>query len=151
VNTGKCFWKHGDKFMDKEFESRYKKAVENAERSERDEPRAKSARFDAKTGRVKVELQNGTVFIFPTKLVEGLANADADELKSIDLTPAGDGLRWDVLDVDLSLVGLMMGIFGGRRWMSELGRSGGRSTSDAKKAAARSNGKLGGRPKSKAV
>lgn len=137
--------------MEKEFESRYKKAIENAERSDREEPRAKSARFDARTGRVKVELQNGTVFIFPTKLVEGLADADGDDLKGISLTPAGDGLRWDDLDIDLSLTGLMMGIFGGRNWMSELGRSGGRSRSDAKKAAAKSNGKLGGRPKSRAV
>ena len=137
--------------MDKEFESRYKKAIENAERGDREEPRAKSARFDARTGRVKVEMHNGTVFIFPTKLVEGLADADADTLKSISLTPAGDGLRWEALDVDLSLAGLMMGIFGGRGWMSELGRQGGRSVSDAKKAAARSNGKLGGRPKRRAV
>lgn len=137
--------------MDKEFESRYRKAIENAERSDREEPRAKLARFDARTGRVKVELHNGTTFIFPTKLVEGLADADADDLRNISLTAAGDGLRWDFLDVDLSLAGLMMGIFGGRRWMSELGRSGGRSRSDAKKAAARSNGKLGGRPKRRAV
>ena len=137
--------------MDKEFESRYKKAIANAERSDREEPRAKSARFDSRTRRVKVELQNGTVFIFPTKLVEGLADAEVDDLRSISLTPAGDGLRWEGLDVDLSLTALMMGIFGGRNWMSELGRQGGRSVSDAKKAAARSNGKLGGRPKRRAV
>ena len=137
--------------MDKEFESRYKKAIANAERSDREEPRAKSARFDSRTRRVKVELQNGTVFIFPTKLVEGLADAEVDDLRSISLTAAGDGLRWEGLDVDLSLTALMMGIFGGRNWMSELGRQGGRSVSDAKKAAARSNGKLGGRPKRRAV
>ena len=37
------------------------------------EPRAVAARYDAKTGRVVVELTNGATFAFPPALVEGSA------------------------------------------------------------------------------
>ena len=135
--------------MDKGFEARYNRAVAEAKISDQSEPRAKSARYDVRSGRVRVELENETTFIFPVGLVEGLAGAEATSLKDVSVTPAGDGLRWDDLDIDLSLTGLMMGVFGGRRWMSELGRIGGKASSAAKTNAAKINGRLGGRPKRK--
>jgi hypothetical protein len=42
-------------------------------------------------------------------------------------------------------------VFGTEAWMRELGRAGGRSTSDAKAAAARENGRRGGRPRKDAA
>lgn len=56
----------------------------------------------------------------------------------------GYGLHWEELDVDLSLPGLMAGIFGTRTWMA---RRAGQATSAAKAAAARANGAKGGRPR----
>ncbi|MHB8141548.1 MAG: hypothetical protein ACYDHD_09945 [Vulcanimicrobiaceae bacterium] len=41
--------------------------------------------------------------------------------------------------------------FGNRRWMSELGKIGGRSRSDAKTRAARTNGRKSGRPRKHAA
>lgn len=41
----------------------------------------------------------------------------------------------------------MNGVFGTRKWMSELARRAGRATSPAKAAAARANGAKGGRPR----
>jgi hypothetical protein len=49
--------------------------------------------------------------------------------------------------VDHFVPGLLNHIFGTSRWMAELGRRGGSSTSAIKAAAARANGKKGGRPK----
>jgi hypothetical protein len=45
----------------------------------------------------------------------------------------------------------MQGLFGSKRWMAaQLGAEGGRARSEAKAAAARSNGARGGRPRKSA-
>jgi hypothetical protein len=111
------------------------------------EPRARSARYQKSTGRVVVELNNGCLFAFPAQLGEGLKGASAAELAKVEVLPGGSGLHWEALDVDLSVPGLVAGIFGSRRWMAELGRAGGSATSAAKAAAARANGRKGGRPR----
>jgi hypothetical protein len=59
----------------------------------------------------------------------------------------GTALRWPDLDVVLYIPALMKGVFGTKKWMSELGRAGGKATSAAKAQAARENGAKGGRPK----
>lgn len=111
------------------------------------EPRAKSARYDRKTARVVVELISGATFIFPAELGQGLTGATPDDLADIEIVSGGYGLHWEKLDADLAVPSLMMGRFGSQKWMSELGRAGGRSTSARKAEAARLNGKKGGRPR----
>ena len=115
----------------------------NAVRTE--EPRASKARFDAKRGRVIVELTNGCTFAFPPQLAQGLQSATNEQLARIEILGAGFGLHWEDLDVDLSIPGLLGGIFGTRAHMARLA---GRSTSPAKAEAARRNGAKGGRPRS---
>ena len=69
-------------------------------------------------------------------------------MSPIAISPTGLGVHWPRLDADLYLPALMEGVFGTRRWMAQqLGKSGGSSTSLVKRQAARSNGKLGGRPR----
>ncbi|MCK7499535.1 MAG: hypothetical protein MZW92_60910 [Comamonadaceae bacterium] len=52
------------------------------------------------------------------------------------------------LDADLYIPGLLEGFLGSKRWMAaEIGKIGGTASTEAKAAAARQNGKLGGRPK----
>lgn len=63
--------------------------------------------------------------------------------------PAGTGISWPQLDVDVSVPGLAMEIFGSKTWMRELAKRAGSATSAAKAAAARANGKKGGRPRGK--
>jgi hypothetical protein len=70
---------------------------------------------------------------------------------NVELTPSGKGLRWDEPDLDLSIQGLLLGIFGSQVWMKEIAAKGGQSKSERKAAAARANGKKGGRPKKAAV
>ncbi|WP_353198015.1 DUF2442 domain-containing protein [Sandarakinorhabdus sp.] len=115
-------------------------------------PRAASARYDAGSGRVMVELANGCLFAFPARLVQDLAGASDADLAVIDIGPHGLGLSWPAIDADIWLPALVNGVFGTRRWMAgEMGRKGGAVRSPAKTAAARSNGSKGGRPRKSAA
>jgi hypothetical protein len=131
---------------DAEIERQYAQAVEAGAAGEAG-PRARSARYDGETGRVEVELLNGCLFAFPAEMGQGLRGASPDALAGVEVTPGGYGLHWEALDADLAVPALMAGVFGTEAWMRELGRAGGRSTSDAKAAAARENGRKGGRPR----
>lgn len=112
------------------------------------QPRARAARYDRRSARIIVGLSNGLELGVPVELAQGLAGANASDLSHIEITPTGLGLHWPRLDADLYLPALMEGVFGSRRWMARvLGKAGGRSTSSVKQAAARANGKLGGRPR----
>ncbi|WP_017326646.1 DUF2442 domain-containing protein [Synechococcus sp. PCC 7336] len=105
------------------------------------EPRARVARYSSESDRVTIELTNGIVVGFPRHLLQGLGDATAAQLAEVEISPSGYGLHWDALDVDLGVPELMAGIFGTKRWMSELGRKGGQVISEAKATAARENGK----------
>lgn len=112
------------------------------------EPQAKRARYDRRTGRVVVELTNGCSFMFPARSLQGLARASDAELADIEILGTGHGLHWPALDADFTVPGLLMGVFGTRAWMmSELARRAGQTKSTAKAAAARANGRKGGRPR----
>jgi Protein of unknown function (DUF2442) len=129
-----------DHWSDEQFATA-KAAGEEAMRSQ---PRAVAARYDAKSGRIVIDLATGATFAFPADLAQGLAGQSAADLSDIEISPAGFGLCWGKLDVDYTVAGLMNGIFGTRAYMA---RMGGLAKSSAKAAAARANGKKGGRPR----
>jgi hypothetical protein len=108
------------------------------------EPRATSARYDAKSGRIIVELTSGATFAFPPALVQGLCDGTPAQLAEVQVSPAGIGLHWPSLDEDYTVPGLMNGIFGTTRWMAQRAGS---ATSAKKAASSRENGKKGGRPR----
>jgi hypothetical protein len=110
-------------------------------------PRAASVRYDGPSGRMVVDLTNGCTFAFPARRVQGLEDASDAEIAEVELLGAGFGLHWEARDVDISIGGLMSGVFGTRAWMSELARRAGSVTSPAMAAAARANGAKGGRPR----
>jgi hypothetical protein len=122
-------------------------AVERGSIAQRNEPRAASARYDRRVGRVIVELTNGCTFTFPPHLAQGLESATANQLAVVEVLGAGYGLHWEALDVDLSIPGLLAGLFGTKAYMA---RRAGQARSPAKAAAARANGAKGGRPRKSA-
>jgi len=122
-------------------------AIERGRVVRMNEPRARTARYDRKSGRIVVDLTNDCTFAFPPALAEGLDSATEAQLAQVDILGAGYGLHWEDLDVDLSVPGLLAGLFGTRAFMA---RQAGRATSPAKAAAARSNGARGGRPRKSA-
>ncbi len=111
------------------------------------EPRAAAARYDARLGKVIVELTNGCTFAFPARLAQGLESATDDQLAGVELLGTGYGLHWEALDVDLSIPGLLAGLFGTKAHMA---RQAGQTKSLAKASAARANGAKGGRPRKSA-
>jgi hypothetical protein len=122
-------------------------AAERGRRAHLHEPRAASARYDRRHGRVIVELANGCSFTFPPRLAQGLEKASDDQLAAVEILGAGYGLHWEALDADFSIPGLLNGLFGTRAYMA---RRAGQATSPAKAAAARANGAKGGRPRKSA-
>lgn len=122
-------------------------ALERGRIAQQTEPRAAAARYDRKNSRIIVDLTNGCTFAFPPRLAQGLETATDEELASIEILGAGYGLHWETLDADLSVPGLLAGLFGTRAHMARLA---GQATSPAKAAAARANGAKGGRPKKQA-
>jgi len=114
-------------------------------------PHAVSARYDRASGRVVVELSSKLTISFSPRDAQGLEDARPSQLQAIEISPSGFGLHFPKLDADLYVPGLLEGLMGSRKWMAaRLGHAGGQSRSVAKKAAARANGKLGGRPKKEA-
>ena len=119
-------------------------AIERGKREQETEPRATAARYDRQLDRVIVDLTNGCTFAFPPRIAQGLEQAEPDQLAEVEVLGMGYGLHWETMDVDLSIPGLMAGIFGTKAYMA---RRAGQTTSPAKAAAARANGAKGGRPR----
>lgn len=128
------------------FRAQFREAAERGERARQRRPRARCASYDAERDLVVLELESGCVFGFPPGLAQGLSAASPDELAKVEVLPGGDGIHFESLDVDLLVAPLLMGVFGSKAWMSELGRAGGRARTEAKARAARRNGLKGGRP-----
>jgi hypothetical protein len=109
--------------------------------------RARSVRYDQEADRVIVDLVNDCTFMFPPRYVQGLQSATVEDLSDLMILRAGFVISWERADVQISIQGLMDGIFGTKKFMqAELARKAGSATSPAKAGAARSNGAKGGRP-----
>lgn len=95
-------------------------ATARAEEADRTEPRARTATFDPVTRRVRIELKNGCAYEFPADLCQGLRGVPDDVLAKVEVYPYGIGLRWDALDIDFSVPGLVAGKFGNKAWMRQI-------------------------------
>lgn len=129
---------------DSDFERKNETAVREAREADRIEPRASSVRYDAHQGLLLVELRSGFVFGFPPERVLGLEDTTAKQLATVRISPSGDGLHWDDLNVDASLTGIMAHALNLSEWAP---RFMGQARSEAKARAARLNGMKGGRPR----
>lgn len=111
--------------------------------------RATAARYDDVEKRVLVQLSNGYLIGIPMRAIPELARATTLQLAEVAVSPAGSGLHWEALDVDLSVPALVMSAIPDAQRMREMGRLAGRVRSEAKSAASRANGAKGGRPRSR--
>ena len=125
-------------------DAQFDAAIARGQISDATEPRATKVRYDQRRDRIIVDLSNGCFFAFPPRLGQGLENATGDQLADVTILGVGYALHWSDLDVDLSIQGLLAGIFGTRSHMARLA---GQTTSPAKAQAARNNGAKGGRPR----
>jgi hypothetical protein len=126
----------------------FEQANQRAKEMQASVPRAVSAHYDHKTGRIVIHLNSKLIVSFSPGDVEGLEDARPSQLSTIEISPSGFGIHFPAVDADLYVPGLLEGFLGSKAWMaSRLGQLGGRSSSRAKKAASRANGRLGGRPR----
>jgi hypothetical protein len=120
-------------------------AIRAAREADRVEPRATAITYDRNQALVLVHLRSGFMFGFPPERIPGLEGATHKKLSNARISPSGDGLHWDELDVHASLTGLMTDALNLREWAP---RSMGQVRSEAEAKAARKNGLKGGRPRS---
>jgi hypothetical protein len=111
-------------------------------------PRAVSAKYDRRSGRIVVHLNSKLIVSFAPADVQGLQDAQPSQLGEIEISPTGFGLHFPAIDADIYVPGLLEGFLGSKSWMAaRLGQVGGKSISKAKTTASRANGRFGGRPK----
>lgn len=106
-------------------------------------PAAVAALYDPVRQRVVVEFENGCLFGCPVDLVPGTEGAPPELLARVDIL-GGRKLAWHEINASADIRGLMLKAFRAQAWA---GRYLGATTSEAKAAAARENGKKGGRPR----
>lgn len=132
------------KMTDDSFEAAHRRAAAKKAAF----PVAVAVRYDRRIGRIVITLASGLQLAFPPRLAQGLENAHPADLADATISPSGLGIHFPKLDADLYLPALLEGFLGSKRWMAaEIGKRGGQVVSPDKAAAARQNGKLGGRPK----
>ena len=135
--------------IDPRLEAMFSRAEERGQEMMKTEPCALTARYDAASDRVILDLVNGCTYIFPASHVQDFQNIVRDEkMEAVVVEGLGYNLNWPQLDIDLYVPALVSGIFGTKAWMEKaLARRAGSARSLAKTAAARENGKKGGRPR----
>lgn len=99
-------------------------------------PRATAVRFDKRSHRVTVRLDNGIDFSFDTREAHGLRDAARDDLVGVTVEGLGSTIHFPRLDADFSVGRLLEGFLGPLDWAKRQARS----------TASRENGKRGGRP-----
>jgi hypothetical protein len=134
-------------WVERELRSNFARASRAGRRAARIEPRAAEVEYRAREHTLRIELTNGAAVTLPVKLIPSLRGAAARDVRAVEILGRGGGLHWEGLDLDLSVPGLLSSVFAGPEWLAELGRVGGRKSSPAKAAAARRNGRKGGRPR----
>src|SRR5215213_510129 len=133
-----------------ELEAQIAAARARTELEDRIEPRAVKAWYDAGRGLVMFEMKNGCVFGFPPPEDPywELADATPEQLAKVEVGFGGRVLLWDEIDAGIVVPGLLLHLLNVKAWYAKwLGGA----KSEAKAAAARENGKKGGRPRKQAA
>lgn len=109
-------WEVDEEELQREFEE----ATRRGQEAMKTEIQASSVRYDQASGRLILELKNGSTFIVPCDLIQGLRGAAPELIAKAKLGPRGASLHWAKLDVDFSVGGLLEGRFGTKKWMEQL-------------------------------
>lgn len=129
----------------------YEAALEAGRLAQATEFRAESVRYDLDRNMLEIMTTQGGGFVVPLEWVPVLANLTPADLAELDVWPDGSAIELDAHDIHISVHGLLTGLLSrllpGGAVSHLFAERGGRSTSAAKQAAARENGRRGGRPR----
>jgi hypothetical protein len=81
------------------------KANRRARELQTNVPRAISAGYDRKTGRIVIHLSSKLIVSFAPEDAQGLENARPSQLNEIKISPSGFGLHFPAVDADLYVPG----------------------------------------------
>lgn len=112
---------------------------------------ARSATYLPRARVLRVELRSGVCVEVPVRLIQVIAKATPKQRAALELAEDGYAIWWPLLDEGVTVPNLVAGTLGSRVWMRALGRLGGSARSPRKTAAARANGRKGGRPRKAAT
>ena len=101
-----------------ESSNAFKQAKQRAKDLKARIPRAVSAHYDRKTGRIVVHLSSKLIVSFSPADAEGLEGAQPSQLKEIEISPSGFGIHFPAVDADLYVPGLLEGFLGSKAWMA---------------------------------
>jgi hypothetical protein len=119
-----------------------------AERQRRENERARlfsasAIRYSVRTDKVTIQMASGIEHIIPRRLITELVDIPpATLVKELTLGIGGDVISVPSYGVDIAVAGLLRDLDG-----LNIQRLGGRARTQAKAAAARENGRKGGRPR----
>ncbi len=119
--------------MDKGQE--FSDAKESGEKELAELPKITKLSLEKQNRRLVFDLTNGVTLIVPADFLQGLKNASEDDLTNFELWDEGLMIYWKNLDVAFQTSSLLLGIFGTKRWLSEI-------NSETKKRASRPNRKI---------
>lgn len=85
-------------------------------------PKVLSARYDAPSQLVVLQLSNGARFGISAEKLEGVATADDDRRAAVTISESGAAIEFPYLGERFSVAELLTGVFGSRAWIAELER-----------------------------
>lgn len=139
---------------EEEFERQYVEATRQGDEELKRLAKAVAAKYDKRSRRIVLDVENGVTLLVPIDLVQGLRGGTDLELGDFKLMFQGTEIYWETLDVQFYVESFLQGVFGTKKWMAgikehlaEIGRKGGQAKTPAKRAASAENGKKGGRPR----
>lgn len=127
-------------------------AALKAGREEADaEFRAHSVRYVPDRDAIEIVTTWGAGFLIPRQWIDALKDVPAEFLARLEAWPDGMAIEIDVLDIQISVHGLLTrslpAMLPARTLAGLFASRGGKSTSATKRATARANGRKGGRPR----
>ncbi len=149
----------GDRLDKRRFMAKHKVVTTDAEMDRaieqakglQNEPRVTAVEYKPGPGLdlLVLKLSDGHRLLVPREDLQGLQSATKEEIARVQILGNGTGLHWPALNLDHYVPSLLRHVYGTKRWMAEIGRSGGSVKSAAKRKTSRSNGLKGGRPRQK--
>lgn len=134
-----------------EFDREYQAATKKGQDRMKNQPLAVAVKW-SKTQGLILDMNNGVRVILPLSYLPHprIQQARPSQLSDVHVVAPGTAIQWPSLDEQIGVIELLKDLLGEELsplMARELGRKGGQSTSDTKKAASRANGAKGGRPR----
>ena len=104
------------------------------------------ASYNRKRDALELTLRKGISVSIPRKQIRELKGAGAADLARVEIQPGGDAITFREIDVDIYVPGLLADELG-TIFAKAMGRRTRGQTTPRKAAAARANGRKGGRPR----